>query len=276
MYDEALVSAALAALEERLEKSSKEDLDNPEGADLDAGTHAGEKLSDHAEEDEGASGAAKKSPKPVKKGQDGADKTGEQQNPDEDTEMGTEVKSLNARADAEIKNKIEVSDFLKSLHEGLNDTLEAMGDVIAKSATVYDGRTKSMEEKLDDVMQYQAKLGVVLKAMCEHLGMLGNQPARGPKAVSTAVTKSGAGTPVERQFADPRAALAAAADKSELFPGLSDNPVVAKAQLVGVALDLAKSGKIEPTDVINLEMNGHIRPEIVPMIQKAFAAQAVV
>lgn len=269
MYNEQEVSKALAALEEVLEKASEEDLTNPEGSDLDAGTHAGEKLSEVPNEDEGASGAAKKTPKSVKKGEKAAEEEEDEENekPDKDEEK---MKSLNA--DTEIKQAIEVSDFLKSLHGSLNDTLESMQDVIKSSGAMHATQIKSLEERIDDIQMNQAKLGVVLKAMCEHMGMLGNQAAREAKSVA----KSGgaAGQPAERKFVDPAQVLEEAANKSAMFPGMSANPIVAKSQLLDAAMELAKSGKIGEVDVINLEANGHMRPEVATLIQKSFVAKS--
>lgn len=268
------VSKALTELEEVLEKASDDDLTEAEGSDLDSGIHEGNELSKDSNEDEGASGAEKKSPKAAKSATAKHDEEEEEEEEEEKKpkKEEEEMKSLKDRADAEIEAKIEVSEFLKSLHDGLNDTLESMAQVVTKSAELYDTRAKGLEAQIADLQQNQAKIGLVLKAMCEQMGMIGNKRANEPKSVQKSGAKPGA--PAERQFIDPKQVLDDAAEKSKMWPGLSDNPVIAKSQLLNVALDLAKGGKIEQTDVINLESNGHIRPEIVPMFQKAMTERS--
>jgi len=258
------VKKALGDLEAGLKsdavvKASEQDLDQPEGSDLDAG-HMGNKMSDDA-------------PAPVK----GKKAKKSETEAEEDDEMNI-TKAMEVLEDAgysvteedesfskglpeEVQTKIEVSDFLKSL---VDHTGEVIGDLrgqLAKSECSQIEFNKSLAEGLEEIQESQAKVGVVLKAICERIGIIEAAPAYAPKA-ETDVTKS-ASQPAERQFES-----ALKGDGQEpMFKSLSANPMIAKSQLAEAMCDLVRKGEASDMDVIGFESSGHIRPEVVTKLR---------
>lgn len=215
----------------KVAKKSEPSLDNPEGDDLGAG-HMGNKMSDSAKE--GGSG---------KEGQ---------------KKMKDAKKSFKDNLPDEIETKVEVSDFLKSLVNHTAGSIDNLREAMVKSQEHTDG----LAEKVDSIAKSQAKLGVVLKALCEKVGVISAEPARAPKAETT-ISKSGV---VERTFENPGAEEAPQSTK--LFKSLSDNPFVAKSQISNALCDLVKSGTALDTDVIGFESGGYIRPELVGKLKE--------
>jgi len=242
------VMKALDSLQEgfdgEVKKATEQDLDQPEGGDL--GNPAKEKLSD---------AVAKKA---CKKGEDeGADAD---KKDEDDAEKAR--KSL-SEVPEEVQTKIEVSDFLKSLVDHNVEGLTKLAGFIAKSDKVQEARYDEITTLVENLAKSQAKIGIVLKAVCEKIGIIENSPAA-PKAEK--VQKSEATAP-ERTF---KSGLETEKADEQIFKGLSTDPVVARSQLSNALCDLVMKGEAQDMDVINFESAGFIRPELVGKLKGKF------
>ncbi len=144
----------------------------------------------------------------------------------------------------------------------LADSTDNLREAVVKSGEASEEKYNGLAEKVENVQKSQAKLGVVLKALCEKVGVIAAEPAREPKAETT-VSKSGV---VERNFDNPQ--TEEGAQKPKLFKSLSENPVIAKSQITEALCDLVKSGNAADMDVINFETAGHIKPELVSLLKE--------
>lgn len=284
-------------VEDDINKTSTGDLDQPEGGDLGLRENATPKMSDEANKDGGSN----------KTTQEGTAPKSKKKSPNESTNSvkGEGMENLVFKAkcpkcddyesdndgmidhmkscsgvkkslddwkertsnDEEISGKMDVSNFLKSVVDQTGGYMDAMKDVIEKSASMYESRTVVIEKQLTDIQENQAKLGIVLKSICEAMRIIEDQPANGPKA-ETEVKKSD-GRHVERNFET-------GTDKGEeeqtgMFPGLSDNPVIAKSQITFAMVEMVEKGQLKDTDVIAFESGGHIEPDVAMKVQKAIA-----
>lgn len=233
------VLKALNSLQEgndEVVKASDSDLDQPEGADL--GNPAKDKLSS-------------KAPAPVKKGE------GEEEEDDEDMDDSMDKSEL----PEEVQTKIEVSDFLKSLVDHNVEGLNKLAGHIAKSDAANDTRFADVTEAIEGLAKSQAKIGIVLKALCEKMGVIENSPAR-PAAKAETVAKSEA--VVERQMAS---ALESEKGEEKMFKSLSENPAIAKSQISNAICDLVMKGQATDMDVINFESAGFISPELASKLK---------
>ena len=259
------VSKALEDLEARLDatseevvKASEDDLDQPEGADM--GNPAKEKMSDAAK--------AKKAKKAMGKGDlkivhEDEDEDGEDEGEDDEMEkkQKSAKKSFSEDMPEEIQTKIDVSEFLKSLVEHTGNTIDGLREAVAKSEDRNDARYDELAVAVEDVQKSQAKIGIVLKAICEKIGVIAAAPARTAK--SDTVAKSDA-APAQRSFDS-----GLAEEKEEkVLKGLSDNPLAAKAQISGALCDLVRKGEAQDLDVIGFETSGYIRPEVFTKLKQ--------
>jgi hypothetical protein len=219
-----------------VDKSSQSEpfLDNAEGDDLDGG-HMSNKMSDSAKE-----GSGKEGQKKMKK--DGK-------------------KSFRDDLSEEVETKVEVSDFLKSLVNTTGDAIDNLRESLTKSQGANDGRFSELAEAVEDIQKSQAKLGVVLKAICEQIGVIGNEPASKPKAEQT-VAKSGV---AERKFENP---TEDGEQSGKMFKSLSDNPLIAKSQISEALCELVRKGEAADTDVIGFESGGYINPTLVSKLKE--------
>ena len=236
------VAKALGELEEVLdvEKASDGDLDQPEGSDLNAG-HAGNKMSDAAP----AADKSKKAKKSV--GDD-----------EEEDDMKKEAtKSFAEGLSEEVQTQIDVSDFLRSLVDSTGEAIDGLRENLAKSEDARIEQHEGMAEAVEGIQESQAKIGIVLKAICERIGVIEAAPAREPKA-ETDVVKST--EPAERSF---ESGLDDGGEEPMMFKSLSKNPLIAKSQMSNAICDLVKKGDAKDMDVINFETSGHIRPEVL-------------
>jgi len=250
-------------LEDDVTKASEDDLDQPEGGDMGWGANGNPKLSDEANDDNGAGGAKKKSPK------SGSVKsvTG---NNNKVNAMGDDLldKSHKDFMDDEVTTKIDVSDFLKSMVEGTGKYMDNLRDALVKSSEINEARFDDLMTAHQEVVQNQAKLGVVLKAICERIGMIENSPAHSAK--SDTVAKAGDGAPAERQFHQGQEQEG----NQPILKGLNSNPMIAKSQIADTLIGLVKKGEAEEMDVVQFDTNGMIRPELMPKLQEKFGMQA--
>jgi hypothetical protein len=234
--------------QEAIEKSSEQDLDQPEGADL--GNPVKEKMSDEA-----------KSAKKMKKGELKIEHEAEDEEEDEDEDEGEDMeKKMKAKKSfselpEEVQTKIEVSEFLKSLVDHNVDGLKKLADFVAKSDNAQETRYNELSEVVEGLAKSQAKIGIVLKAMCEKLNIIENAPAVAPKSETVAKSQVG-----ERTF---NSGLEAEKGEEPVFKSLSTDPIMAKSQISNALCDLVMKGEATDMDVINFESAGFISPELV-------------
>lgn len=253
--EKALASLESSLTEDVVSKASEDDLDQPEGADL--GNPAKDKMSDHAK--------AKKAQKAsdCEKGddedEDDMDKGFEEMMEDKKKAYKKAQKSF-AEMPEEIETKIDVSEFLKSLVDHTGKSIHALTQYVAKSDAAHDARYNELVDVVEDIQKSQAKIGVVLKAICQQIGVISAAPAAPAKADT--VAKSQAKAP-ERSFAS-----GLEGEKEEkMFKSLSENPVVAKSQISNALCELVRKGEAQDLDVIGFESNSYIRPEIVSKLK---------
>lgn len=257
--EEALSSLEKALAEGDIVKASEDDLDQPEGGELDP-AQGGEKLSDAAK--------AKKAKKAMSKGElkiehESDDEDEEDEEEDEGEEMEKKYKSKAKKSfyedmPEEIQTKIDVSEFLKSLVSHTGETIDSLSNAVAKSDKRNENRYSELVEAVEDVQKSQAKIGIVLKAICERIGVIESAPARAAK--SEMVAKSGA----DRQFSS----ALAEESQEKVFKSLSENPSIAKSQMANALCELVRKGEASDMDVIGFESGGYIRPELVSKLKQ--------
>ena len=278
------VSNALDDLEKGLpfdddiSKASETDLDQAEGSDFDGknkNMKGKKKMSDDAPGPDKSPKAAKKSfsdegesdettTKGMKyKADDGGDMDYDEEEEDDMDKSKKAKKSFADEMPDEIQTKIDVSEFLKSLVNHTAESVDALREYVAKSDIAHETRYGDMVEAIEDVQKSQAKIGVVLKAVCEKIGIIEKSPARQPKA-ETNISKSQV---ADRQFENPRAEGDEPVQE-KMFKSLSANPREAKLQMSNALCDLVKSGDASDLDVIGFESGGYIRPELVTKLQE--------
>ena len=246
------LEAVLASDEETVSKASEDDLDQPEGADL--GNPAKEKMSS-------AAPGPDKSKKAVKKAED--DEEGEEyEDEGEDDEEEKSMKTAKSYAEEmpeEIETKIDVSDFLRSLVDHTGNTIDALRESVVKSDAAHGSKFTELAAAVEDIQKSQAKIGVVLKAICQQIGVVKAAPARPAKADT--VVKSEAAP--ERKFASGLEGEGT----EKVFKSLSENPSIAKSQMSKALCDLVMKGEATDMDVIGFESGGYIRPELVTKLK---------
>lgn len=260
------VAKALDSLEAHLgqeddvvSKASEDDLDQPEGADL--GNPAKDKMSDAAK---AKKGIKKKSDDEDEDDRDDEDEIEKNDDEDEDDKMkgyGMKNKSFASELPQEIETKIEVSDFLKSLVGHTGSAIDALAEFVAKSETANAERHEGLEVAVNEIQKSQAKIGVVLKAICERIGVIESAPARVAKSDQQVSKSEG------RQFATATGNPVVESEAAPLFKSLSSNPLMAKSQIGNAICELVKKGEADPMDVIGFESGGQLRPEIVTKLQ---------
>lgn len=229
--------------EDTVSKASENDLDQPEGADL--GNPAKDKMSSAA--------------KSAKKSDDNdADDKGDE---GEEMDKSKMKKSFNEDMPEEIETKIDVSEFLKSLVKHTGETIDSLTEYVVKSDKHHESRYADLVGQVNEIQKSQAKIGLVLKAICEQIGVVKAAPARPAK--SETVAKSAA--VAERKF---DSGLEGEQPEEKMFKSLSEDPRVAKSQMSEALCDLVKGGFATDMDVITFESNGFIRPELVGKLKE--------
>lgn len=272
---EALDSLEKGLPQEDMSKASETDLDQPEGSDMDGKQIKDKKMSDHAPGPDKSPLAAKKSysdetakggymKKKMKKDMDEMDMDNEEDEM-EDMDMDKAKHAKKSFADdmpEEVQTKIDVSEFLKSLVNHTAESVDALREYVAKSDIAHESRYGELADAVEEIQKSQAKIGVVLKAVCERIGIIEKSPARAPKA-ETEISKSQV---AERQFDNPRAE--GSEEQPKLFKSLSRDPRVAKSQVSEALCDLVRKGEATDLDVIGFESGGYIKPELVTKLQE--------
>lgn len=274
---------------EALDKSSESDLDQPEGADMGWGQNAHPKMSSEANDDGGSNKTTesgqrtgkksdKKSPSAAKKGLNddndmekgdmkcskcdymADDKSGMSSHMDK-KHMG---KSFADGTSEEIQGQIDVSDFLKSFYDGMGDYIDKLRDSVENLTVKSQERMGDVEEMVADVQHAQANIGIVLKAICERMRIIEDQPAHEPRADTVAKAD---GQYAERGFQNNDQE----GGEKVTLPGLSENPLIAKAQVTEILSDMVMKGEAKDLDVISYETGGFISPEMAPKVMNRLA-----
>lgn len=257
------VNNALDSLEKsydaKVSKASETGLDQPEGADL--GNPAKEKMSAEAAKAKKSKGEMPE----MKKGEEEMEEMGEEEGEEAPPAFPMKSKksvkkSFTEDMPEEIQTKIDVSEFLKSL---VDHTGECIDD-LSKSINATEARLAKSHGDLvgavEDIQKSQARIGVVLKAICQRIGIIENAPAKAAKADT--VAKSTTAAP-ERKFSSGLEGES----QEPMFKSLSQNPTVAKSQISSALCDLVKKGEAQDVDVIGFETSGFIRPDLMPKLK---------
>jgi len=173
-------------------------------------------------------------------------------------------KSFTDEMPEEIQTKIDVSEFLKSLVNHTGDCIDELAERVVKSEGRISKSHEAVMEAVEDLQKSQAKIGIVLKAICQRIGIIENAPARTTKSETT-VAKSG--KPAERSMAS---GLESEGAGEPVFKGLSQQPHIAKSQMSEALCQLVRKGEAQDLDVIGFETNGFVRPELMPKLKAIF------
>lgn len=253
MVEKALASLDATLGEEIVSKASENDLDQPEGADL--GNPAKEKMSDEAK----AAKAKADAEEGIKKGKEEPateeDESEEGEEGGEDLEMSKKAVKKSELPE-EIQTKIDVSEFLKSLVDHTTEAIDTLAESVIKSEEASNTKFEALSNSIVEIQKSQAKIGLVLKALCEQAGILASAPKRVVKSETTLAKSAVA----ERSFAQEPVENAG---EEKMFKSLSDNPMMAKSQITEALIDLVKSNKCTDMDLINFESTSYLRPEVV-------------
>lgn len=169
----------------------------------------------------------------------------------------------------EVTTKVEVSNFLRSLVDHTADSVDGLRDYVAKSDMANENRYDELGSAIEQVAKSLGNIGIVLRAVCERIGVIENQPAHVAKSVTAA--PAAAAQPVARAFAEAQPGAAeAAASEGGMFKSLNGKPAhIAKAMVSEVLCDLVRKGEAKDTDVINFETFGFVPPELQPKLSAA-------
>jgi len=163
----------------------------------------------------------------------------------------------------EVEAKIEVSDFLKSLTDHNAARIDALRDFMVKSDMAVDDRHEELTDAVDGLQKSMGDIGVVLKALCERIGVLENTPATVAKS-ETAIQNVAKSEVATRQFADPNATAEATGNEGQgIYKSLVGKPPVTQKSMISEAMcDLVRKGDAVPEDVINFETYNYVPPEL--------------
>lgn len=215
---------------------------------------------------EAMSGAAKKAKKSLAKGDDGdADdapfkkKAAEDDDEDEDEDEGS-MKSFAGSMPDEIRTKIDVSSFLRSLVDHNAATIESMRRAIVKSSTAQDQRVEVLLDAVEGLQKSQSNIGIVLRAMCERIGVIENTPGVAKSVQTAAAPLAKSAAPVAREFVGGEEGQG---QDQAIYKSLTGKaPHVQKAMISEALCQLVMKGEAKDTDVINFETYGHVPGEL--------------
>lgn len=214
---------------------------------------------------------------PPKKAADGGDDEGDDEGDegddegdDDDGDAEPKAKKSFARdLPEEIKTKIDVSAFLKSLVDHNSQSLDTMRKAIVKSASGTSDQQETILDSIADLQKSLGNVGVVLRAMCERMGMMENQPQVQKSVSSTAQAVAKSQTtaqPVSREFVGTEPAE----EQTGLYKSLNGKPAhVAKAMISEALCQLVMKGEAKDTDVINFETSGFVPNELDAKLRTA-------
>ena len=238
------VANALSAIEKAMD-GDDDDLNSPNGA-ADGGSSDGKDLSSPGEDMNATYGNKKK------KGKDGAMKS-QVQTPED----------FNKSLPPAVETKVEVSDFLKSLVDHNAGCMDKLRDTVVKSEMAAEDRMDEVMESVEEIQKSLGNFGVVLKAICERIGIIENQPASVAKSQTSAtVAKS---QTAERNFADMTVSSEAEVTPQGdgMYKSLANkSPAIQKSLIAEAICDLVKKGEAAEEDVINFETYSYVAPEL--------------
>jgi len=169
---------------------------------------------------------------------------------------------FNEELPLEVETKIDVSEFLKSLVDHTADQVNGLREFVVKSDQAMDARTDDIIDEIEDVKKSLGDVGVVLKAICQRIGIVENAPATVAKSQTTDAPITDA-KPAERTFED----ISKSGDDTNqnatgFYKSLQGKqPLDMKKAISDALCDLVKKGELSETEVINFETYSHISPE---------------
>lgn len=192
---------------------------------------------------------------PAKKSMAAEDDDSEDDGDDDETE-----KSFRDDMSSEIRTKIDVSSFLRSLVDHNAKSVDGLRAALQKSNANSNDRTDVVLDSIEGLQKSLSNIGVVLRAVCERIGVIENQPqvAKSVTAAGQSVAKSVV-APVSREF------IAEAGETSNdgMYKSLNGKaPHVQKSMISDAICNLVMKGEAKDTDVINFETNGFIPGEL--------------
>jgi len=244
------VRKALATLEGPLAKGSS-DLNSANGA-ADGSDSSGKDLSAPGDDMNATHGNKKKKGNGTMKSQ------------------GETPEDFNKSLPPAVETKVEVSDFLKSLVDHNAGCMDKLRDAVVKSDLANEDRMDEISECIDGLQKSMGQVGVVLKAICERIGIVENQPANVAKSQTATDAQAQQAAPVaksvtaDRQFADPQGGSEANQSEGDgMYKSLVGKPPqIQKAAIASAICDLVKKGEAQDVDVINFETYSFITPEL--------------
>lgn len=160
--------------------------------------------------------------------------------PEENDEL---IKSLNGNALTEqvtrglktdtIQKSIDVSDFLRESNDGLITGLATLSEHIQKSQSDDHGFRIALATTLTGLVDTVVQQGALIKSMSEKLGVVVQQPARGPKAQGVRGAQ-----PMQKSFAGNPAPSGAGVQP--------DGIELTKSQTLDVLEEMNKSMSLAP------------------------------
>lgn len=201
---------------------------------------------------------------------------GEEEEGDDEEEEEKEEKSMVNKSvpkdymsglNNEVITKIDVSNFLRSLVDHTADSVDNLRDFVVKSDMVHESRYEELMTSVEEIQKSQANIGIVLRAVCERIGVIENQPARMAKSVTAESQVKKSVQAVDRSMPNHDPALEGEGEQG-MFKSLQGKaPHVAKAMVSDAICELVKKGEAKDVDVINFETFGHITPELEPKLR---------
>jgi hypothetical protein len=174
---------------------------------------------------------------------------------------------------SEIETKIDVSEFLKSLVDHTATQVNGLREFVVKSDQAADARTDDIVDEIADVKKSLQNIGIVLKAVCERIGIVENKPATVAKSDTAAqgkpterqfenTVKSGSEAPVDGDGGDGGGTGHQNQNATGFYKSLAGKSPMEMKKCISTALcDLVKKGELAETEVINFETYSHISPE---------------
>ena len=151
----------------------------------------------------------------------------------------------------EVETKVEVSSFLKSLVDHTADRVDGLKEFVVKSDEASEVRAEEIQEGVQDLQKSLQNIAIVLKAVCERIGILENEPE-----AQKSVTNEGDG---ERTF---QKSGAEEEGSDAVYKSLNGKaPEVQKSMISSAMIDLVQKGKLSDLDVVNFETYGQVSPE---------------
>lgn len=167
----------------------------------------------------------------------------------------------------QVTAKVEVSDFLKSLVNSISESSDRLSQSIVKSSEAAEARMDDVNDEIESIHKSLANVGIVLKSLCEAVGVISNQEAAAPKAATTATQSTEV---VQKSFVDPNAGAEAENPKGEAIYKSLDGKTkeIQKSMISGGIWELVQKGEATDLDMIAFETNNTISPELDGKLRK--------